>query len=62
MPVQDGLAAKVASGVLLGAYEATRFKKDAKLSKLRSVEVLGVGSSNELSEAVSLAKGTLLCR
>ncbi|KAK9861069.1 hypothetical protein WJX84_005581 [Apatococcus fuscideae] len=59
---KDGMAAKVAAGVLLGAYEATRFKKDAKLSKLRKVEMLGGSGSTGLSEAVSLAKGTLLCR
>lgn len=60
--MQDGLAAKVAAGVLLGAYESTRYRKDPPVSKLRSAEVLGVGSSAGLSEAVQLAKGTLLAR
>ena len=56
------MAAKVAAGVLLGAYECTRYKKDAQVSKLLSVEVLGLGSCDGLSDAVQLAKGTLLAR
>ena len=57
---------KVTVGVLTGAYEATRFKEDAKLSPLASVEVLGLAEAKAAAPAVSegaaLAAGTMLAR
>ncbi len=57
---------KVTFGVLTGAYEATRFKEDAKVSPLESVEVLGLAEGDAATPAVTtgaaLAAGTMLAR
>ena len=57
---------KIAAGVLLGGYEATRFKNKAKTSPLQTVEVLSIGSGvdtdSAIAQAKALARGTVLAR
>ena len=63
---QIAAVGKVTVGALTGAYEATRFKEDAKLSPLASVEVLGLAAADAATTAITkgaaLAAGTMLAR
>ena len=64
--MQAAAVGKVTVGALTGGYEATRFKEDAKVSPLASVEVLGLADEAAATSAVStgtaLAAGTMLAR
>ena len=60
---------KVANGVQLGGYEATRFKNQTPKPGLRSLDVLQKGSGSDsaadeaaITRGLSLAKGNLLAR
>ena len=62
--VQGADLSGLSNGILLGGYEATRFKSKAKLSVLETVKVHTSQSSadDSLSRGTSFAKGTLLAR
>lgn len=54
----------LAAGILLGGYEATRFKASAKVSPLATVYIHTPAekAKAQLSAGVAYAKGTLLAR
>ena len=62
--MQDQGFAGLASGVLLGGYEATRFKAKATVSPLATVYVhTSASKADEQFEAgLAFGKGTLLAR
>ena len=64
--IQAAAVGKVTVGALTGGYEATRFKEEAKVSPLTSVEVLGLADGAAASTAVStgtaMAAGTMMAR
>ena len=61
---QAGAFESLASGLLLGGYEATRFKAKAQTSKLALavVHTNGLAADEHLQAGVAFAKGTLLAR
>ncbi|KAK8937101.1 hypothetical protein KSP39_PZI011888 [Platanthera zijinensis] len=48
-------ASAIASGIVLGLYEDTRFKSESKKTFLKSVDIMGLGSGHELDEKLSYA-------
>jgi len=56
----DAAVQKLSLGLLLGAYESTRFKNKPKPSPLEAVQILG--SSASVEEAKAMAAGTMLTR
>ena len=65
LALTSDLRSRLATGVLTGAYEATRFKEKPSLSPLERVEVLGLGepaSNAFLAEAAAFASGTTVAR
>ena len=66
LPWQVAAAEKVALGLHLGAYSATRFKAKPKTSPLAQVELLNLGGGDKATAAVQraadLAKGIILSR
>lgn len=63
--MQAAATGRLASGVLTGAYEATRFKEKPSVSPLERVEVLGLGepaANAFLAEAKAYACGTTVAR
>lgn len=57
----DEAVQKLSMGLLLGAYESTRFKNKPKPSPLESVTIFG-GSGATPDEAMAMARGTMLTR
>eukprot|EP00884_Botryococcus_braunii_P010304 jgi/Botrbrau1/19275/Bobra.0073s0022.1 len=59
---------KIAAGLRLGGYEATRFKNKPTVSPLQSVEIVVPGAVDEalfttaVQQSIALASGTLLAR
>ncbi|KAJ7553818.1 hypothetical protein O6H91_06G114200 [Diphasiastrum complanatum] len=66
LDVKLTLASAIASGVILGLHEDTRYKTESKKPLLRSVEILGLGKESlledKLEEAIKLSAGVISTR
>ena len=64
--LQVDVLEKVTIGVLLGGYEATRFKNKPTLSVLQSLEILAVKQGGDATAAITrgeaFARGAILAR